>query len=256
MTGSRPSITTTDLTKRYGDLTAVSDVTLAVDGPRIVGVAGPNGAGKTVLTRLLLGLVPPTSGTARIDGVETASLGPADRARIGYMPQHTAVYDDLTVRQNVRFFADLYGVEDRPAAVRRILQFVDLWDRRDDRIGTLSGGMVRRTSLAAALVHDPEIIFLDEPTVGLDPRLRATMWETFRDRRNDGALIVVSTHYLGEVHRCDRVLFLRDGAVLAFDTPESFLERTGTTDLEAAFLALLDRPSTAGGRPTDDAGGP
>ncbi|MFB6108225.1 MAG: ABC transporter ATP-binding protein [Haloplanus sp.] len=249
MTG--PSITTTNLTKTYGDLTAVSDVTLSVEGPQILGVAGPNGAGKTVLTRLLLGLVAPTSGTARLDGVGTTKLRPADRAQIGYMPQRTAVYDDLTVRENVGFFADLYGVADRPAAVREMLQVVDLWERRDDRIGTLSGGMVRRTSLAAALVHDPEVIFLDEPTVGLDPTLRATMWRTFRDRRDDGALIVVSTHYLGEVDRCDRVLFLRNGSVLAVDTPAAFLDRTGTTDLEAAFLALLGSADSSD-RPTGD----
>jgi ABC-2 type transport system ATP-binding protein len=248
-----PSITTTELTKKFGDLTAVSEVTLSVDGPQIIGVAGPNGAGKTVLTRLLLGLLPPTSGTAHISGVETTKLRRSDRTQIGYMPQHDAVYGDLTVRQNVQFFAGLYGVGEQAAKVRAILQFVDLWDRRDDRIGTLSGGMIRRTSLAAALVHDPKMIFLDEPTVGLDPQLRANMWDMFRDRRDDGSLIMVSTHYLGEVHRCDRVLFLRDGAVLAFDTPDSFLERTGTSDLESAFLALLEKPSTARDTPNDGA---
>lgn len=120
------------------------------------------------------------------------------------------------------------------------LDGVDLWDRAEARIGELSGGMVRRASLACALVHDPEILFLDEPTVGLDPELRASMWEGFRERRDDGALVVVSTHYLGEVSRCDRVLFLREGSVLALDSPQGFLDRTGADDMEAAFLALLD----------------
>lgn len=247
----RRSISTAGLTKEYGRTTAVSEVTLSIDGPRIVGVAGPNGAGKTVLTRLLLGLERPTRGVAHVDDVETTTLRPTDRARIGYMPQHTAVYDDLTVRQNVQFFAELYGVDDPAGATRDALDVVDLWDRRDDTIGSLSGGMVRRTSLAAALVHEPTLLFLDEPTVGLDPKLRAEMWDAFRSRRDEGALILLSTHYLGEVHRCDQVLFLRNGRVLALDTPESFLRRTGTTDLEDAFLALLDAAEsttpTAGG---------
>ncbi|MFB6149849.1 MAG: ABC transporter ATP-binding protein [Halobacteriales archaeon] len=238
--GNNPSLATTGLRKEFGAITAVDGVDLTMDGPQIVGVAGPNGAGKTVLLKLLLGLIRPTDGTSRINGVPSTELGPSERAQIGYMPQHTALYDDLTVQQNVAFFADLYDVSDRLAAVREVLRFVDLWDRRDDRIGSLSGGMIRRTSLAAAIVHDPAVLFLDEPTVGLDPKLRSAMWDSFRDRRDADTLIVVSTHYLGEVNRCDRVLFLRDGTVLAFDTPEAFLERTGTDDLEGAFLALLE----------------
>jgi ABC-2 type transport system ATP-binding protein len=155
------------------------------------------------------------------------------------MPQHEAVYRDLTARENVAFFARLYGVDDRARAVDRALAFVDLADRADSRVADLSGGMIRRTSLACAVVHDPDVLFLDEPTVGLDPKLRATMWDGFRTRRDDGAVVMVSTHYLGEARHCDRVLFLRDGRVLAFDTPDAFLERTGTDDLEDAFLALL-----------------
>jgi ABC-2 type transport system ATP-binding protein len=234
------SISVSGLTREFGRVTALDGVDLSIQGPQIIGVAGPNGSGKTTLIRTLLGLLTPTEGSTSVNGVSSLSFGAAERARIGYMPQRQAIYGDMTVRENVSFFADLYGVADRADAVSRALEFVALSDRADDRVGTLSGGMVRRTSLACAVVHDPAVLFLDEPTVGLDPELRATMWDAFRDRRDAGALTLVSTHYLGEASRCDRVLFLRAGRVLAFDTPDAFLERTGAADLEGAFLRLLD----------------
>ena len=248
----QPTLHVDGLRRTFGPLTALDGVDLAVEGPEIVGVAGPNGAGKTTLIETLLGLLAPTAGTARVDGVAPLAFDADDRRRLGYMPQHEAVYRDLTVRENVDFFARLYGVEDRTGAVDRAIEFVDLADRADSRVSSLSGGMVRRTSLACAVVHDPDVLFLDEPTVGLDPELRAAMWEGFRERRAAGSLVVVSTHYLGEARNCDRVLFLRDGRVLAFDAPDAFLDRTGTGDLEAAFLALLDGDDDAG-QPHDPA---
>lgn len=239
-TDSRVSLTARNLTRRFGAVTALSDVDLDLDGPQIVGVAGPNGSGKTTLIRCLLGLLRPTEGEATIDGIDSQTLSGPDRQRIGYMPQRDAIYRDLTVRENVTFFARLYDLDDRTAAVDRALDFVALGGRADSRVTDLSGGMIRRTSLACAVVHDPDVLFLDEPTVGVDPKLRASMWEAFRERREHGALTLVSTHYLEEATRCDQVLFLRDGQVLAFDTPATFLESTGTDDLEDAFLALLD----------------
>jgi ABC-2 type transport system ATP-binding protein len=249
MSASDVSISVTDLRREFGAVTALDGVDLNVDGPRIVGVAGPNGAGKTTLIRVLLGLLSPTDGSTSVGTTDSLSLTAEDRERIGYMSQDEAVYRDLTVRENVDFFARLYRVEDRSTAVDRAISFVGLSDRADDRVSDLSGGMIRRTSLACALVHDPDVLILDEPTVGLDPQLRATMWDAFRERRDDGALILVSTHYLGEATRCDDVLFLRNGRVLAFDSPERFLEETGTDDLEDAFLALLERD---GGSPDSD----
>lgn len=235
-----PSLAASGLRKEFGAITALDGVDLTVDGPEILGLAGPNGSGKTTLIRCLLGLEDPTAGESSIGGTPTPEFTRADRERIGYMPQDTAVYDDLTVRENVAFFARLYGVKDRSAAVERALGLVDLADRRDARIDELSGGMVRRTSLACAVVHDPDVLVLDEPTVGLDPRLRASMWATFREMRDDGALVLVSTHYLGEASNCDRVCFLRDGRVLDLDSPAAFLDRTGTDDMESAFLSILD----------------
>lgn len=235
------SLEADDLRRDFGDQTAVDGVDLSLSGQQIVGVAGPNGAGKTTLMRLFLGLLSPTSGTATVNGHAPESLSQDDREAIGYMPQRRGLYDDLTVRGNVSFFASLYDADDGSGAVDRALDIVDLHDRADDLVATLSGGMVRRTSLACAIVHEPAVLFLDEPTVGLDPELRAAMWDTFRAMRDDGALIVISTHYLGEARNCDRVLFLRDGRVLALDSPQRFLERTETSDLEEAFLTLLAR---------------
>lgn len=243
-------ITLEGLEKRFDDVRALDGVDLSVSGPEILGLAGPNGSGKTTLIRCLLGLLRPSGGAVTVDGVDPRRLSGAERGRLGYMPQGEALYDDLSVRGNVDFFARLYGVADRPGAVDRALELVDLTDRPDAKITALSGGMVRRTSLACAVVHEPDLLVLDEPTVGLDPELRATMWDAFRDWREAGTTVLVSTHYLGEVDRCDRVLFLRNGRELDLDTPAAIRERTGTDSLEAAFLALLDadgRAATTGG---------
>jgi ABC-2 type transport system ATP-binding protein len=257
--GDEPvSLSAHGLGREFGAVTALDGVDLTVEGPEVVGVAGPNGSGKTTLVRCLLGLLAPTDGTAAVNGTSPAAFGAGDRRRLGYMPQHEAVYRDLTVRENVDFFARLYGVDDRAAAVDRALEFVDLRERAGSRIAELSGGMVRRTSLACAVVHDPDVLVFDEPTVGLDPQLRAEMWDGFRERREAGSLVVVSTHYLGEARNCDRVLFLRDGRVLAFDSPAAFLDSTGTDDLEDAFLALLDdegNESATGAAGGDGTGG-
>ncbi|HET7325089.1 MAG TPA: ABC transporter ATP-binding protein [Halococcus sp.] len=236
------SITVEGLTRSFGLVTALDGIDLDLDGPEIVGIAGPNGSGKTTLIRCLLGLLRPQSGSASVNGTNSMDLKSTERARIGYMPQSEAVYDGLTVRENVAFFARLYGVDS--AAIDRALSFVDLEDRADAAVTDLSGGMVRRTSLACALVHDPDVLFLDEPTVGVDPELRASLWNAFHDRRDHGTLSLVSTHYLGEAEKCDRVLFLRSGRVLALDTPTAILDATHTDDLEDAFLALLDREET------------
>ncbi|WP_247729180.1 ABC transporter ATP-binding protein [Halovivax limisalsi] len=249
------TISTTDLTKEFGAVTALDGIDLDVSGSTIVGVAGPNGSGKTTLIECLLGLIRPTAGEGTINGTSSGSFTAAERRRIGYMPQDRAIYDDLSVRENVSFFASLYDVERRETAVDEALSVVDLTDREGARIGELSGGMVRRTSLACSLVHDPDVLFLDEPTIGLDPKLRASMWEEFRDRRDDGVLVFVSTHYLGEASRCDRVLFLRDGRVLAIDSPAGFRDRTGAEDMEAVFLDLLDGTAATGTDRRTAAGG-
>ncbi|MFB6104558.1 MAG: ABC transporter ATP-binding protein [Halobacteriaceae archaeon] len=233
------SVVVDALSREFGAITALEGVDLTIDAPTILGLAGPNGSGKTTLLRCLLGLLAPSTGSVQVFGQAATDLDADARRAIGYMPQADAVYTDLTVRENVAFFARLYGVPDRSAAVEGALDVVGLGHRAGDRVATLSGGMVRRTSLACAVVHDPTVLVLDEPTVGLDPALREEMWERFRTWRSEGAIIVLSTHYLGEVGHCDRIVFLRDGQVLADDTPAAVRTATGTDDLEAAFLALL-----------------
>ncbi|MFC7131320.1 ABC transporter ATP-binding protein [Haloferax chudinovii] len=240
MDGGDVSVDCVGLSRKFGPTVALDGVDIRLDEPEILGLAGPNGSGKTTLIRCLLGLLAPSAGTSAINGVPSLELGLATRGRIGFMPQREAVYSDLTVRQNVAFFARLYGLSNRREAVERALSFVELGDRADDRLRTLSGGLIRRVSLACTLVHDPDVIVLDEPTVGVDPVLRASMWRGFRERRDDGAIVIVSTHYLGEATNCDRVLFLRDGRTLAVDTPDAFLASTGAADLESAFLELLE----------------
>jgi ABC-2 type transport system ATP-binding protein len=239
MGAQSPRIVVEALRKNFGDITALSEVNFRMDTAEILGLAGPNGSGKTTLIRALLGIVAPSGGTVRVNGVDPVDFSAAERRELGYMPQHPAVYDDLTVRENVRFFATLYNVSDRDAAVDEALGLVGLRNRADARISELSGGMIRRTSLACALVHQPTLLFLDEPTVGLDPELRAKMWDGFRTRRDNGASVLVSTHYLGEAQHCDRVLFLRDGRVLTVDTPEGFQRSTGESSMEDAFLSIL-----------------
>jgi len=247
------SVTIRGLRKEFGSVSALDGIDIDIDEPAIVGLVGPDGAGKTTLIQCLLGLREPTAGLIRLNGTPCTDLGRAERRRVGYIPQEQAVYRDLTVRENVGFFARLYRVTDCGAAVNDALEFVGLRDRADARIDELSGGMVRRTSLACTLMADPEILCFDEPTVSLDPKLRAEMWDRFRERREDGALLLVSTHYLGEAHNCDKVLFLRDGRVLAFDAPEALLDRTDAADLEAAFLSLLDS-EVDGSASADDPG--
>lgn len=242
-------ISATSLRREFGDIVALDDLTVDLKGPEIVGFVGPNGSGKTTFLKCLLGLLEPTSGITAVGETPSTELKADHRRRIGYMPQREALYGDLTVRENVAFFARLYGVSNLADTVDRALDLVDMRNRSADRTATLSGGMLRRTSLAAAVVHEPDLLLLDEPTVGLDPELRATMWERFREWRDDGSLVLVSTHYLGEASQCDRVCFLRGGSVLAIDTPDGFLERTGTDDMEEAFLELLEgtTPGSSGG---------
>lgn len=249
MAGSTVPIDVEGLDKRFDDVRALDGIDLSLSGPEILGLAGPNGSGKTTLLRCLLGLLRPSGGTVRVNGIDSRGLSGAARARVGYMPQGRALYDDLTVRGNVAFFARLYGVEDRGVAVDRALDLVELAERSDAHIAELSGGMVRRTSLACAVVHQPDLLVLDEPTVGLDPALRASMWDAFREWREGGTTVLVSTHYLGEVERCDRVLFLRNGRELALDSPAAIRQRTGTDSLEKAFLALLENTTPTDGAP-------
>jgi ABC-2 type transport system ATP-binding protein len=239
---SRAAIRAANLTKRFEAVTAVDDVTLDLARGRIYGVLGPNGSGKTTLIRLLTGLAKPTDGSAEVLGVPMPSR--ANLANIGYMTQSDGVYPALSVLENARFFAAEYGVRDR-AAVRESLELVELWDRRDSLTATLSGGQRRRLSLACALTHRPPVLFLDEPTVGVDPLLRVQFWSFFRRLADAGTTIVVSSHVMDEADRCDELVFIRSGRVIARGRGEELRARAGTDDLEQAFLHLAGESEVA-----------
>jgi ABC-2 type transport system ATP-binding protein len=233
--GSSPAIRALGLVKAFGPLRAVDDVTFDLAPGRIYGLLGPNGSGKTTLIRLLTGLTRATKGHAEVLGVTMPSR--AILARIGYMTQSDGVYPALTVGENARFFAAAYGVREA-APMLDALSLVGLGGRLDSVTGTLSGGQRRRLSLACALVHQPPVLFLDEPTVGIDPLLRVEFWAHFRALADAGATIVVSSHVMDEADRCDELLFIRSGRVIARGTGQEIRAQAGTDDLEQAFLRL------------------
>ena len=245
-----PAVEAVGLQKRFGRLEAVAGVDLQLAPGRIYGLLGPNGSGKTTLIRMLAGLARATGGEARVLGTKMP-----DRrllADIGYMPQAEALYPELSVGENLGFFASLLGQRDR-AAIDRVLELVELRDRKGTPALELSGGMRRRLSLACTLVHDPKVIFLDEPTVGVDPALRVQFWTHFRRLAAGGTTILVASHVMDEADRCDELVFMRDGRVIGRGTGADLRARAGTQDLEAAFLALsgLD----AEGNPVAGGGG-
>ena len=230
-----PAVRAVGLVKTFDTIRAVDDVTFDLAPGRIYGLLGPNGSGKTTLIRLLIGLTQATHGHAEVMGVKVPSrpmLG-----RIGYMTQSDGIYPALTVGENARFFAAAYGVEG-PGEVADAVGLVDLADRVDSVAVTLSGGQRRRLSLACALVHRPPILFLDEPTVGIDPLLRVEFWRHFRNLADGGTTIVVSSHVMDEADRCDELLFIRSGKVIARGTGREVRGQAGTDDLEQAFLRL------------------
>ena len=211
----------------YGPLNVLNGLTLAVDESEIFGVLGANGAGKTTLMRLLIGLQKPSAGSVRVLGEPPSSRV---NGRIGYMPQLSALYQELSARQNVDFFARMYGLSrsaERREAVDRAIEWVDLAERQKDPLTRLSGGMRQRVSLAIALVHKPELLVLDEPTVGLDPELRATFWEQFRSMASSGTTLIISSHTMDDAAHCDRLAFIQEGRVVALGNSRRAEERRG-----------------------------
>jgi ABC-2 type transport system ATP-binding protein len=238
-----PAIRAVGLQKSFGPLRAVDDVTFDLAAGRIYGLLGPNGSGKTTLIRLLTGLARATAGTAEVLGARMPSRDML--ARIGYMTQSDGVYPTLSVGENARFFASMYGVSG-DAAVEEALRIVDLADRRSSITGTLSGGQRRRLSLACAIIHRPPVIFLDEPTVGVDPLLRVQFWGYFRSLAQAGATIVVSSHVMDEADRCDELLFVRAGRIIARGSGQELRDRAGTPVLEDAFVRFAGDTVDAG----------
>ena len=234
-----------DLHKHFGPIHAVDGLSLSVQAGEIYGLLGPNGSGKTTLIRLLIGLLKPSSGSASILG--QAMPHKAILSQVGYMTQASALYEELTVRENVAFFAAMSGGPGQ-AQVDDVIALVELQDRAGSQVRTLSGGLKQRASLACALVHQPRLLLLDEPTVGIDPQLRAVFWAYFRQLADDGATLIVSSHVMDEAERCDRLGFLRQGKLLAEGSSAELRAQAAAATLEEAFLCFAEGNGMGGNR--------
>lgn len=233
----------TGVTMTFGDAHALDGIDLTVASGVVVGLIGPSGAGKTTIVRLLTGAHPPTEGDVRVLGDDPRAFSAATRRRIGYMPQAFALYPDLTTRENVDLVASLYGLlwRGRHRRTREVLEGLDLWDVRSRRAGALSGGMQRRLSLACALVHEPSLLLLDEPTAGLDPILRTRVWDHLRSLRDRGRTILVTTQNVDDAESCDVVALLSAGRLIAFASPEDLRhEAVGGDVVELETDQLVD----------------
>ena len=231
------------VTFSYGSLQVLKGLSFSIQEGEIFGVLGANGSGKTTLMRLLVGLITCDSGALTVNGEPPS---PQQAAQVGYMPQLSALYQELSIRENVDFFARMYGMSDRRSRSRSVVDAVEqvgLMARIGDPVLNLSGGMRQRVSLAIALVHRPKLLILDEPTVGLDPDLRAVFWARFRRMAEFGTTIMISSHTMDDAAHCDRLAFLRDGRVIALDTPTALRAATGrpNASLEDAFMHFLRR---------------
>ncbi len=232
------------LTKSYGDVTAVDGLTLSVSEAEVFGLLGPNGSGKTTTINCLTGLLTPTKGKIEAGGFDVQTMGQEARRIMGVSPQETAVYPYLTGRENVRLFGELYSVSKTSldAKVDYALEKVGLMEDAGRRVAKYSGGMKRRVSIAMALVTDPKIVLLDEPTVGMDPVSRRAVWDFILELRDQGKTIVLTTHYMEEAEElCDRVGIIDHGRLIALGTPEELKAEHGGRDLEEVFIQLTGR---------------
>jgi len=236
------------LRKAYGELVAVKDVSFSLGAGEVLGLLGPNGAGKTTTVSMISGIVSPDAGQVLVGGEPLAGDTDVKKRRIGLVPQDLALYDELSALANLRFFGSLYDLDSAAleAAIAASLQLVGLSERARDRVGTFSGGMKRRLNLAAGLLHDPDILLLDEPTVGVDPQSRNAIFSNLETLKSRGKALLYTTHYMEEVERlADRVVIIDHGRVIASDTLEGLQQYApagaGRSSLEAIFLALTGR---------------
>ena len=242
-------VTVTGLTKRFGDLTAVDSLSFDVRPGELFGIVGPDGSGKTTTMRMLAGVMHPTSGDAVLGGDSVVRAPERVKHSIAYMSQRFGLYADLTVTENIQFYADLYRVPraERATRLERLFHFSGLAPFRERLAGKLSGGMKQKLGLMCALIHEPRILLLDEPTFGVDPISRRDLWIIVHEMVAHGVTVIVSTSYLDEAERCDRVALLNRGSFLALDTPAALLEgveeEPGRPKLETVFVRRVENAS-------------
>jgi ABC-2 type transport system ATP-binding protein len=231
------------LRKVFGSLVAVEGLTLSVSRGEVFGLLGPNGSGKTTTIRMFCGLMQPTSGTATVAGCDVVRDPECVRRRIGYMSQRYGLYDDLTVVENIRFYGSIYGLhgDSRERRIDALVQELDLGNRVNQFAGTLSGGFKQRLALACATAHEPPVLFLDEPTAGVDPASRRRFWEIIRQFARRGTTILVTTHYMDEAALCDRLAFMSRGHLIAIGTPDEVTRQFGQRNVEDVFIELQRR---------------
>ena len=234
-----------NLTKKYGDFTAVSSVTFSVPKGQIFAFLGPNGAGKTTTIKMLTTLAHPTGGSLKINGLDPVKDADGARHSFGIVFQDPSLDDELTAWENMEFHGVLYGLAktDRRARIKGLMNFVELWDRKDSLVKTFSGGMKRRLEIARGLLHHPKILFLDEPTLGLDPQTRNHIWNYIKNmNREEGITVFFTTHYMEEADKAaDRVCIIDHGKIVAEGSPNELKEKNGTKTLEEAFLKLTGK---------------
>jgi ABC-2 type transport system ATP-binding protein len=239
-----PTVSISSLFKNYGRVKALQGLDLNIERGQIYGLLGPNGSGKTTLIKTMVGLVKPTSGKVTVLGRSMLREARAVRSRVGYMPQNPALYGDISVRANVAFFARAHQLDHLEERIDRILAFVGLSDLAGRKTDTLSGGLKQRCSLACALVHEPDILLLDEPTAGVDPVLKEGFWKYFKALKNQGKTIIITTHLMDEPLACDRLGILREGRLIIDDTPENILSKGKTeVTLEIAGRSITEELS-------------
>ena len=237
------SVETHGLTRRFGTLAAVRDLTIRIEKGEIFGLLGPNGSGKTTTIRMLCGLLEPSAGSATVAGIDVSVAPEQIRQRIGYMSQRFGLYEDLTVSENLNFYAGIYGLtgDARRSRVAEIVAFVGIGNRLHQLAAELSGGWKQRLALGCALLHRPAILFLDEPTAGVDPAARRNFWRAIHDLAAQGTTVLVTTHYMDEAERCQRLAMMSGGHLIALGTPAEVAAQVGGKTLEDAFILLQER---------------
>ncbi len=243
MNGQPVAVETRGLTRRFGDLVAVRALDLQIFKGEVFGLLGPNGSGKTTTIRMLCGLLEPSEGSAVVADVDVRAAPDLIKERIGYMSQRFGLYEDLTVAENMNFYGGVYGLAGagRRGRIAEVVKFLGLDRRLDQLAGTLSGGWKQRLALACALMHRPAVIFLDEPTAGVDPAARRAFWATIKTLAAEGTTVIVTTHYMDEASRCGRVALLSQGHLIALGTPDEVAAQVGGKTLEDAFVILQER---------------